>query len=158
MNIDGLGIKIVELLIKEKLVKDIGDLYLLKLNQLICLERMGEKSANNIIDSINKSKKSTLARFIHGLGIKHIGENAAKILEQHFQGDINLIMQASKNQLTAIHEIGDIMADSIVDYFSNVSNQVIISKCLINGLTFSPIEKVKTSIYPSNTGKLCINI
>ena len=118
---------------------------ILKLNQLICLERMGEKSANNIIDSINKSKKSTLARFIHGLGIKHIGENAAKILEQHFQGDINLIMQASKDQLIAIHEIGDIMADSIVDYFSNTNNQAIISKCLTSGLTFKSIKKVKAS-------------
>jgi len=145
MNIDGLGTKIVELLIEQKLVKDIGDLYLLKLDQLICLERMGEKSANNIINSINYSKKSTLSRFIHGLGIKNIGENAAKILEQYFQGDIHLIMRASKEQLISIHEIGDIMADAIIDYFSNSNNKAVISKCLKNGLIFSPIKKIKSS-------------
>ena len=146
MNIDGLGTKIVELLIEQELVKDIGDLYLITSNDLILLERMGEKSANNVINSINHSKKSTLSRFIHGLGIKHIGENAAKILEQHFQGDINLLIKASKDELMAIHEIGDIMADSIVDYFSNNSNQALISKCLINGLVFNPTEIIKSSI------------
>ena len=146
MNIDGLGTKIVELLIEQELVKDIGDLYLLTLNDLIVLERMGEKSANNLIDSINSSKQSTLARFIHGLGIKHIGENASKVLEQHFKGDLSLIMNASKDQLLSIHEIGEVMADSLVAYFSKNINQLIISKCLNNGLIFAPVKVIKSSI------------
>ena len=146
MNIDGLGTKIVELLIEQKLIKDIGDLYFLRLSDLIVLERMGEKSANNLINSINSSKKSTLARFIHGLGIKHIGENAAKILEQNFKGDLSLIMNASKDQFLSIHEIGEVMADSLVEYFSNNINQSVISKCLTNGLVFAPVKVIKSSI------------
>ena len=145
MNIDGLGTKIVELLINEGLVEDVGDLYLIKLDELICLDRMGEKSANNIIDSINSSKKSTLARFIHGLGIKHVGENAAKILEQHFQGNIKILMETTKEKLIVIHDIGDVMADSIIKYFSETKNQKIISKCLDNGVAFTSVKKIQSS-------------
>jgi len=145
MSIEGLGTKIVELLIDKELIKDIGDLYLITLNQLICLDRMGEKSANNIINAINKSKNNTLARFIHGLGIKNVGENAAKILEKQFQGNIKMLMGASKEQLIIIHEIGSIMADSIIDYFSDTNNQFIISKCLDNGVTFIPVKDIQSS-------------
>ena len=145
MNIDGLGSKIVELLINQKLIKDIGDLYLITLDQLIDLERMGEKSATNILNSINQSKKSTLARFIHGLGIKNIGENGAKILEFFCHGDIKILMKASKDELIFIHEIGDIMADSIIDYFANTKNQAVILKCLDNGVIFNPVQQIKPS-------------
>ena len=152
MNIDGLGTKLVELLIDTQLVNDIGDLYLITEQQLLSLDRMGEKSASNIIAAINQSKKSTLARFIHGLGIKHIGENAAKILEKYFQGNIDKLMNISKNELVGINEIGDVMADSIVEYFSNTNNREIIAKCLKNGIIFlapkeSKFSKISNKIF-----------
>ena len=152
MNIDGLGTKLVELLIDTQLVNDIGDLYLITEQQLLSLDRMGEKSANNIISAINQSKKSTLSRFIHGLGIKHIGENAAKILEKYFEGNIDKLMNISKNELVQINEIGDVMADSIVEYFSNINNREIIAKCLKNGVIFlapkeSKFSKISNKIF-----------
>ena len=80
---------------------------------------MGDKSADNIIRSINYSKNSTLARFVNGLGIRNVGYNTAKILENYFKGDIWKLMNVTKEELANIHAIGDIMSDSIINYFSN---------------------------------------
>ena len=103
MDIDGLGTKIVELLIDNNLVKDVSDLFTLKVEDISHLERMGEKSALNIIESIEKSKSTTLARFIFGLGIRHVGQNTAKILEKYFQDDIMKLIYISKAKLLDIN-------------------------------------------------------
>ena len=157
MNIDGLGSKLVESLIDGKLIHDIGDLYLITANQLLSLDRMGKKSVDNILNAIEQSKKSKLSRFIHGLGIKHIGENAAKILEKHFKGNINKLMKSSKDELLSINEIGDIMADSLIAYFANMNNRELIFKCLDNGVIFlvpkeSKVSKIsnKTFVFTGN--------
>ncbi len=146
LDIDGLGNKIIDLLLSENIIKDIGDLYHLNLDELSQLERLGEKSAQNIIDAIHKSKNTTLARFIHGLGIRNVGLNASKLLERHFNGDLNKLMQASIEELVSINEVGDIMADSIVQYFSNNDNQLLIKKCIDSGLLFQEVKKSQHTI------------
>ena len=146
LNIDGLGNKIIDLLLSEKIINDIADLYNLNLEQLSQLERLGEKSAQNIIDAVNQSKNTTLAKFINGLGIRNVGLNASKLLEKHFNGNLNYIMKASKEELLGINEIGEIMADSIVEYFSNNDNQILIKKCIDGGLLFQKVKKVKHTI------------
>ena len=146
MNIDGLGIKIVELLIANNLIKDISDIFNLQSKNLSHLERMGEKSAENIMQSIENSKITTLARFISGLGIRHIGQNTAKILDQYCKGDIKKLMNLSKNQLLAINEVGDIMAESIIVYFENDNNKNLINRCIHSGIKFKTSEIVQSDI------------
>ena len=145
MNIDGLGNKIVKLLIDKKLISNFSDIYGLTYNQLSQLDGFGDKSAENIISAINQSKDSSLARFINGLGISHVGQNAAKILDRYFESDINALMIANKELLQSINDIGEIMAESIISYFNNEQNKVVINKCIRYGLIFKPIKKIKNS-------------
>lgn len=118
MNVDGLGDKVVEQLLREGLVSNVADLYLLQVEELMKLERMGEKSATNLVNALEKSKDNSLEKLLFGLGIRHVGEKAAKILAAHFE-TMDALKEATVEELTAIHEIGDKMAQSIVDYFAN---------------------------------------
>ena len=136
MNIDGFGEKLIELLLDKKLIYNIADIYTLTTKQLSHLERMGEKSAMNIVVAINNSKTTNLYRFINGLGINHIGQNASKILCAHFNDDLDLLRNASKDDLININEIGEIMAESIITFFQDEKNILIIEKCLKAGLVF----------------------
>jgi len=151
LNIDGLGLKIIDLLLNEKIIEDVGDLYNLNLEELSKLERLGEKSAQNIIDAINKSKNTTLGRFVNGLGIRNVGLNASKLLEIHFNGSLKNLMKSTKEELVSINEVGDIMADSIVEYFSNNDNQLLIKKCIESGLLFQKVKKAKHTIITDKT-------
>ena len=151
INIDGLGNKIIELLISNKLISDLSDLYNLKKEDISILERMGDKSAENIIDAINKSKITTLSRFINGLGIRNVGLNASKLLEKYFNGNLENLMASSQTKLLEINEIGEIMANSIVDYFSNNNNQILIKKCIDSGLSFQKVQKVQDTIITNKT-------
>ncbi|MBB5325166.1 DNA ligase (NAD+) [Anoxybacillus tepidamans] len=117
MNIEGLGEKVIAQLFKEGLVHDVADLYTLTKEQLMNLERMGEKSATNLLQAIEASKQNSLERLLFGLGIRHVGAKAAKILAEHFE-TMDRLQAATKEELTAIHEIGEKMADSIVTYFA----------------------------------------
>lgn len=116
MNIDGLGEKVISQLFAEKLIEDVADLYKLNYDQLIGLERMGEKSVNNLLKAIEASKDNSLEKLLFGLGIRHVGAKAAKTLAQEF-GHIDQLSGANFEQLIAINEIGDKMADSVVTYF-----------------------------------------
>lgn len=116
MNIEGIGERVVSQLLREGLVKDVSDLYTLNKEELIALERMGEKSAQNLLDAIEASKKNSLERLLFGLGIRHVGAKAARLLAEEFES-IDALMDATVEQLTEIFEIGDKMADSIVMYF-----------------------------------------
>ncbi|RLQ96482.1 NAD-dependent DNA ligase LigA [Falsibacillus albus] len=118
MNIDGLGEKVVTQLFKEKLIVDVADLYKLSKEQLLGLERMGEKSVTNLLKAIEDSKKNSLEKLLFGLGIRHVGAKAAKTLAQHFD-TMDKLASASLEELTAINEIGEKMADSVVSYFEN---------------------------------------
>jgi len=116
MNIDGLGEKVVEQLYKAGLVQGIPDLYRLEKDQLLPLERMGEKSATNLLTAIEVSKTNSLEKLIFGLGIRHIGAKAAQILAQHFE-TMEALQRATYDELVEIDEIGEKMADAIVHYF-----------------------------------------
>ncbi|MCY9004418.1 NAD-dependent DNA ligase LigA [Peribacillus frigoritolerans] len=116
MNIDSLGEKVISLLFKEELIQDVADIYKLTYDQLIALERMGDKSVTKLLQAIEASKTNSLEKLLFGLGIRHVGSKAAKTLAREF-GTMEALSKASREELTAINEIGDKMADSIVAYF-----------------------------------------
>ncbi len=118
MNIEGIGERVVDQLYKADLVHDVSDLYTLTREQLIELERMGEKSVSNLLIAIEASKENSLEKMLFGLGIRHVGEKAAAILAEEF-GTLADLMVADAERLLTIHEIGDKVADSITTYFSN---------------------------------------
>ena len=127
MNVDGLGDKVVEQLLREGLVSNVADLYLLQVEQLVTLERMGEKSATNLVNALEASKANSLEKLLFGLGIRHVGEKAAKILAAHYE-TLEALQVATTEELTTIHEIGDKMAQSIVDYFANEQVQTLLKR------------------------------
>lgn len=117
MNIDGLGERVVAQLFEAKLITTFTDLYKLTKEQLLALERFGEKSADKLVSAIQTSKENSLEKLLFGLGIRHVGAKAAKTLAQHFQS-IDRLMTASVDEIRTINEIGDKMAQSINEYFS----------------------------------------
>ena len=127
MNIDGVGGKIVEMLLDNGLISDPSDLYYIKKEQIASLERMGEKSAENFIASVEASKSAGLGRLIYALGIRHIGEVASNELASKF-GSIEAIYDATVEEITEIHDFGEIMARSVVDFFKKESVRAIIEK------------------------------
>ena len=139
MDIDGLGESIITLLLKEGLIKDIADLYYLKKEQISVLERMGDKSATNLINAIEKSKENDLWRFINGLGIKLIGTKAAKILASEFK-DLDKLMNATGSELINLEEFGQTMADSVVEFFKEEKNISVIDKLKAAGVNTKLIE------------------
>lgn len=141
MDILGLGESIVTQLIKAGLVKDPADLFGLRYEDLIKLERMGARSSQNLLDAIEASKNNSLARLLFGLGIRHVGERAAKILAQQF-GSMQAIMAATVEELTGIPEIGPKIAESVVDYFSRPENQRLVERLAKAGLNMQE-EKVQ---------------
>lgn len=136
MNVDGLGEKVVEQLLREGYIQNVADLYLLQVEQLIELERMGQKSASNLVEALERSKENSLERLLFGLGIRHVGEKAAKILAEQYE-TMEALMAATQEELTSIHEIGDKMADSVVSYFSNDDVQLLIARLKDVGLNMS---------------------
>lgn len=142
MNIDGLGEALVTMLLENKLIKDPGDLYYLKDNkeELISLERMGERSVQNLIDAIEKSKTNDLGRLVNALGIKHVGLKAAKLIADAF-GNMDNISNASEEEITAIDEIGPKMAKSIVAFFHDEENLKVIEKMKSAGINMESKKK-----------------
>lgn len=133
MDIDHLGEALIEQLVDAGLVKDFSDLYRLEKDQLIELERMADKSARRVLESIEKSKTRPLWRFITALGIRHIGAQSAQILAEHF-GSLNALMQASLEELNSIEQIGPKMAESLYNYFRNPANRTVIERLLKAGV------------------------
>ncbi|GAX91130.1 NAD-dependent DNA ligase LigA [Effusibacillus lacus] len=136
MNIDGLGEQIVTQLFDKGLVRDPGDLYYLTMDHLLPLERMGKKSAQNLLDSIEKSKSNSVERLIFGLGIRFVGEKAAKVLADYFDTLDNL-MKAATDELVAVPEIGPKMAESIREFFEQDSARQVIEKLRTAGVNFA---------------------
>ena len=127
MNIDGLGEKIVDQLVDKGLVKDVADLYSLKEDAVAGLERMAEKSAQNLLEEIEGSKKNSLARLIYALGIFSVGERTGQLLAEHFSS-LEELAAAKEEQLEAVHEVGPKVAASIVEFFSEPANRQLIKK------------------------------
>ena len=127
MNIDGLGEKIVDQLIEQNLVRDVADLYLLRLDKLIALERFAEKSAQNLLDEIEASKKNSLARLIYALGISFVGERTGELLAGHFSS-LEELAAATQEQLEEVSEVGPKVGAAIVEFFSEPANMQLIKK------------------------------
>jgi DNA ligase (NAD+) len=127
MNIDGLGEKIVDQLVDKGLVKDVADLYELKLEDVAALDRMAEKSAQNLLDEIKASKNNSLARLIYALGMRFVGERTGQLLADHF-GSLPKLAEASLEELMEVPEVGPKVAQSIADFFSEAANRQIIKK------------------------------
>jgi DNA ligase (NAD+) len=122
MNIDGLGEKIVDQLVEQKLVKDVADLYALKVDEVAELDRMAEKSAQNLVDEIQASKKNPLSRLIFALGMRFVGERTGQLLAEHFS-TLEDLEEAKQEQLEQVPEVGPRVAESIVEFFSEAANR-----------------------------------
>ncbi len=141
MDIDGMGPAIIEQLLDKKLVENIADIYSLKYEDLVSLERMGDKSAKNLLNAIEKSKENSLEKLLNSFGIRHIGLKSAKILAKKYN-NIEEIMNASYEELCGINEIGEIMAESIVKFFESKQTKDLIERLKQNGVNMeSKMEK-----------------
>ncbi|HEB83314.1 MAG TPA: NAD-dependent DNA ligase LigA [Gammaproteobacteria bacterium] len=139
MDIDGLGDKLVEQLVEEELVNNPADLYKLDLETLASLERMGEKSAQNILDALEKSKHPTLARFIYALGIREVGETTAMNLASEFRS-FEAVKNASYDELVEVPDIGPIVAQHIVNFFQQEHNLEVIDQLFAAGIVVQEVE------------------
>ncbi len=140
MDIEGLGEKVAKALVDAGLVRDVGDLYYLKVEDLLQLPGFALKKAKNLYEAIQKSKKTTLARFLYALGIRHVGEVVAQILAEHFKS-LDRLMNASVADLMAIPGIGPEVARSVVEFFRNPRNRETIEKLLKAGIEFVDVEE-----------------
>jgi DNA ligase (NAD+) len=147
MNIDGIGDKLAEQLVDTKRVRELSDLYRLNAETLSGLDRMGEKTINNLLREIEKSKRIDLRRFIYGLGIRHVGEVTAKSLAQCF-GTVDALIGANKASLLEINDIGETVAYSIIDFFANDANKAAVLRLLEHGFVFA------VEIAPATTATL----
>lgn len=136
MNIDGLGEKVISQLFAEKLIEDVADLYKLTSEQLLGLERMGEKSVTNLLTAIENSKENSLEKLLFGLGIRHVGAKAAKTLAIQFE-TMDKLAEATREELTAINEIGEKMADSIFTFFEQEEVRELIQELKDMGLNMN---------------------
>ena len=150
MNIDGLGPQIVELLLKNNLISDAADLYALRVEDIAELDRMGEKSAQNLIDSIERSKNAGLERLIYALGIRNVGEVAAAALAAHFQ-TLDACRHATVEELCTLEDFGQITAECVVNFFSHVQNTELCDKLIEAGLLTSSTAAPKEDFFAGLT-------
>ena len=140
LDIDGLGEKIVDQLVNENLIQSIDDLFVLKQDTLEKLDRLGEKSAENLVEAISNSKDTTFARFIYALGIRNVGEHIAKVLEKQYSGNLTEFQNTTVEDLEAIDEIGPIVAETVIQFWSDDSNKKMVQNCLDYGVRFADVE------------------
>lgn len=149
MDIEGLGGETVTLLFNNGLVNNYADLYNLTVEQILPLERMAQKSAENLINGVLNSKKVPFENVLFALGIRFVGETVAKKLAKHYK-NIDALSKATFMDLVLVDEIGDRIAQSVIDFFENASNQAIISELKLQGVQFEIVEKIN----PNATNKL----
>jgi len=141
LDIDGFGTKLVDQLVEIGRIKSVDQLFGLTMEELAELERMGEKSAANIVAAIASAKQTTFARFIYALGIRNVGEHLARVLDKEFAGDIDSFIQTTSEELIEINEVGPIVAEGVVRFWSDDSNRAVIKACLRAGLTLEKRER-----------------
>ncbi|MBO4994222.1 MAG: NAD-dependent DNA ligase LigA, partial [Alistipes sp.] len=144
MNIESLGEETVELLYDNRLIADMADLYDLRAEQLAVLPRLGEKSAANIIQSIRSSKEVPFHRVLFALGIRFVGETTAKYLAEHFHS-MDAVMAATREELIEAEEVGEKIADAIIDYFADEHNRSIVERLRKAGLQFEAEQRQTVS-------------
>jgi DNA ligase (NAD+) len=147
LDINGLGDKLVDQLVDSGLVNNVADLYKLSLEQLADLERMGKKSATNLINALNKSKNTTLSKFIYALGIREVGETTALALAEHF-GDLDPLMHADEESLQQISDIGPVVAKHIATFFKQKHNTELIKELIHCGICWERVKKAKAGTQP----------
>jgi DNA ligase (NAD+) len=147
VEIEGLGDKLVEQLVDAGVVKTLPDLYRLGLTSLLALDRMAEKSAQNILSALEKSKHTTLPRFLFGLGIRHVGEATAKELARHF-GQLDRIMDASLEALSEVNDVGPVVAQSIRTFFDQPHNREVVDQLRACGVTWEEGEPAERAPQP----------
>ncbi len=147
VDVEGLGDKLVEQLVDAGLITTLPDLYKLGFTALATLERMAEKSAQNVLDALDKSKATTLPRFLFGLGIRHVGEATAKDLARHF-GGIDRIMDASVDELLQVNDVGPVVAQSIRTFFDQPHNREVVEQLRAAGVTWTEGEGAQNTPQP----------
>jgi DNA ligase (NAD+) len=147
MDIEGLGEKLVDQLVEGQVIRTVADLYRLGLVGLTSLERMGEKSAQNLLAALEQSKHTTLPRFLYGLGIRHVGEATAKDLARHF-GRLDSIMEASVEQLLEVPDVGPVVAESIHTFFQQAHNREVVEQLRACGVTWEEGEAASRAPKP----------
>lgn len=147
LDVEGLGDKLIEMLVDKALIHSVADLFSLCVEDLCVLERMGEKSANNVVSALEKAKTTTLPRFIYALGIREVGQATAANLASHFMTLDNL-QHANVEQLQTVSDVGPVVADYVVAFFAEESNRDVISRLLQAGVHWPAIEKVDTDTLP----------
>ena len=147
MDIDGFGIKLVDQLVDTKFISSVADIYSLTLEQLSDLERMAEKSADNILSALNDSKSTNFHRFVHALGIRNVGEHVAKVLEKACAGNMDSFMAANVEQLEAIDEVGPIVAETIVKFWADDNNVQIVNNCFELGIALKETSNDSEQIF-----------
>lgn len=150
MDIEGLGESNIELFVNSGLIKNPADIYHLEADQIVPLERMAEQSANNLIAAINESKKNDLSKLVFALGIRHIGQKAAKLISERF-GTMTALMNASYDDIMTIDGFGAIMAKSVVDYFNMPESIELIDKLMAAGLNMKSLKEVKDMRFAGKT-------
>jgi DNA ligase (NAD+) len=140
MNIDGLGDALVTQLTDRGLIKNVADIYRLTKDDLLQLERMGDKSAQNVLDEIESSKKLPLERVIYGLGIRFVGERTAQFLAEHF-GSMDALIKAAEQELQEVNEVGPRIARSIVEFFQEPKNRALVKQLQDLGLRLTGARK-----------------
>jgi DNA ligase (NAD+) len=148
VEVEGLGDKLVEQLVDSGVIRTLPDLYRLGLSALAALDRMADKSAQNIVDALQKSKQTTLPRFLFGLGIRHVGEATAKALARHF-GSLDAIMDAPLERLLEVSDIGPVVAQSLRTFFEQAHNREVVAQLRACGLRWeegAPAERAPTPL------------
>ncbi|MBY6197574.1 NAD-dependent DNA ligase LigA [Vibrio hangzhouensis] len=155
LDVDGLGEKVIEQLVDKEMVETPADLFKLSAGQLTILERMGPKSAQNVVNALNASKETTLARFLYSLGIREVGEATAANLASHFK-TLDAIMSATHEQLIDVQDVGEIVAKHIRFFFAEESNQQVISALLEAGVHWAAIEELDGDVPQPLAGKTVV--
>ena len=151
MNIDGLGPKIIEQLFERGMINDVSDLYKLTFDDLLLLDKFKEKSAGNLLNAIDASRKNSLERLLFGLGIRHVGAKAAKLLAEHFM-TMDALAKASKEEIVAIETMGETIADSLSTYFNSEGANELLEELKSVGVNMSYLGKTAAELEEAASG------
>jgi DNA ligase (NAD+) len=147
LDIEGLGQKIVEQFVDEGMLKSVDGIFSLKKEDLVKLEGMGEKSVDNLLDSIDRSKTTTFSRFLYGLGIRNVGEHLSKVFAKEFNGDFNQFMNAETEMLANIHEVGPIVVQCVEEFWKNPENRDVVDVCFSAGVVLKKNNEISDNLH-----------